>query len=59
MKYTPLTRALFSQVNPVPVKAAMRLAGLDSGVLRMPLWEMDEGPLTGLKDTMERAGLLP
>ena len=59
VKYTPLIRALFSQVNPVPVKAAMKLAGLDSGTLRMPLWEMDEGPLTGLKDTMEKAGLLP
>ena len=59
VKYTPLIRALFSQVNPVPVKAAMKLAGLDSGTLRMPLWEMDEGPLTGLKDTMGKAGLLP
>ena len=59
VKYTPLIRALFSQVNPVPVKAAMKLERLDSGTLRMPLWEMDEGPLTGLKDTMEKAGLLP
>lgn len=59
VKYTPLIRALFSQVNPVPVKAAMKLAGLDSGTLRMPLWEMDEGPLMGLKGTMEKAGLLP
>lgn len=56
--YTPLTRALFSQVNPVPVKAAMRLAGLDSGVLRMPLWEMDEGPLAKLETVMKNGGLL-
>lgn len=59
VKYTPLIRALFSQVNPVPVKAAMKLAGLDSGTLRMPLWEMDEGPLMVLKGTLEKAGLLP
>ena len=59
VKYTPLIRALFSQVNPVPVKAAMKLAGLDSGTLRMPLWEMDEGPLMVLKGALEKAGLLP
>ena len=59
VKYTSLIRALFSQVNPVPVKAAMKLAGLDSGTLRMPLWEMDEGPLMVLKGTLEKAGLLP
>lgn len=57
VKYTPLTRALFSQVNPVPIKAAMKLAGLDSGALRMPLWEMDEGPLARLKEIMEESGL--
>ena len=56
--YAPLIRALFSQVNPVPVKAAMKLAGLDSGTLRMPLWEMDEGPLDRLRDTVKEVGLL-
>ncbi len=57
VQYTPLTRALFSQVNPVPIKAAMQLAGLDSGALRMPLWEMDEGPLNRLKEIMRDTGL--
>ena len=56
--YAPLIRALFSQVNPVPVKAAMKLAGLDSGTLRMPLWEMDEGPLDRLRDAVKEVGLL-
>lgn len=56
--YAPLIRALFSQVNPVPIKAAMKLAGLDSGTLRMPLWEMDEEPLAHLKDTMKKLGVL-
>ena len=41
------------------MKAAMKLAELDSGTLRMPLWEMDEGPLMVLKGTLEKAGLLP
>ena len=56
--YAPLIRALFSQVNPVPVKAAMKLAGLDSGTLRMPLWEMDEGPLDRLRDAVREVWLL-
>ena len=51
--YTPLTRALFSQVNPVPVKAAMKDAGLDSGILRLPLWEMDPEPLEKLRETVK------
>lgn len=55
--YTPLTRALFSQVNPVPVKAAMKDAGLDSGILRLPLWEMDQEPLEKLRETVKAANL--
>lgn len=58
IQYAPLIRALFSQVNPIPVKAAMKLTGLDSGILRLPLWEMDEGPLDALRETMKAVGLL-
>lgn len=36
----PLVRALFSEVNPIPVKKAMRLRGLCNGTLRLPLTEM-------------------
>lgn len=54
----PLLRALFSQVNPIPVKAAMAAAGLDSGALRLPLWEMDEGPRTKLLEVMQASPLL-
>lgn len=56
---TPLFRALFSQVNPIPIKAAMAALDLDSGVLRQPLWEMDEAPRQALKTTMANLGLLP
>lgn len=56
---TPLFRALFSQVNPIPIKAAMAALDLDSGVLRQPLWEMDEAPRRALKTTMADLGLLP
>ena len=38
----PLFSALFCETNPMPVKAAMRLKGLDSGILRLPLTEISE-----------------
>ena len=36
LEYMPLINALFSEVNPIPVKAAMQSMGLDSGHLRLP-----------------------
>lgn len=57
LAYTPLTRALFSQVNPVPIKAAMCDAGLDSGELRLPLWKMDPEPLEALRKTVKALNL--
>ncbi len=41
-KAIDLVNALFSDVNPIPVKEAMKHLGLDSGVLRLPLYEMSE-----------------
>ena len=38
----PLINALFSEVNPIPVKAAMNLMGMEVGPLRSPLTEMEE-----------------
>ena len=37
VRFQPLIRALFSQVNPIPVKAAMGLLGYDCGVCRLPV----------------------
>lgn len=36
-EFLPLIEALFSEVNPIPVKSAMRLLGYDCGVCRLPL----------------------
>lgn len=36
----PVVEALFSEVNPIPVKAAMKLIGLDCGGCRLPLTEI-------------------
>ena len=41
-KYFPLIRALFSEVNPIPVKAAMARLGYCENYLRMPLTPMEE-----------------
>ncbi len=53
----PLVRALFCEVNPIPVKAAMNLMGKDVGPLRMPLTEMEEAHKEVLKKAMTDFGL--
>ena len=40
LEMLPFVRALFSEVNPIPVKKAMQLRGLCNGILRLPLTEM-------------------
>ena len=40
LEMLPLVRAMFCEVNPIPVKKAMQLRGLASGILRLPLTEM-------------------
>lgn len=52
-----LVRALFCEVNPIPVKAAMNLLGENVGALRMPLTEMEPDNLETLKKEMIRYGL--
>ena len=39
-KLNPLVKALFSEVNPIPVKTALNMIGINAGLLRMPLCEM-------------------
>lgn len=53
----PLVRALFCEVNPIPVKAAMNLMGKEVGPLRMPLTEMEEDHKEMLKKAMKDFGL--
>ena len=57
LKYMSLIRALFSQVNPIPIKAALRELGFDTAELRLPLCEMDEKPKRELLRQMKRLGL--
>jgi 4-hydroxy-tetrahydrodipicolinate synthase len=42
VKLFPLIKSLFADGNPVGIKYAMKIAGLDSGELRLPLWEASD-----------------
>lgn len=57
-KLNPLTKLLFSEVNPIPVKAAMGLMGYSVGTPRLPLTPMTEGNLERLAAEMKRQGYL-
>ena len=54
----PVINALFSEVNPIPVKAAMNLQGKEVGPLRLPLTEMEPQNKEVLKKAMEDLGIL-
>ncbi len=53
MEVIDLVEALFCDVNPIPVKYAMKHLGMDSGVLRLPLCEMSEEKKIRLRKCME------
>jgi 4-hydroxy-tetrahydrodipicolinate synthase len=54
----PLSRAMFYETNPIPVKTAARLMGLPAGNLRLPMVDMEVNHLMQLKNDLERFGLL-
>ena len=54
----PLMRALFAQVNPIPVKAALAMMGLLHDVVRLPLVPMDEPYRSRLQRVLEDCGLI-
>ncbi len=53
----PLVNALFCEVNPIPVKTAMNMMGMEVGPLRMPLCEMEESNKEILRKAMVDYGL--
>lgn len=57
LKYLPLVKALFSEVNPIPVKAAMNMMGYNVGSLRMPLSEMEDANKEVLRKAMTDVGI--
>ena len=57
-KYIALMDALFSDVNPIPVKAAMNMLGWNCGACRLPLGEMTPQGNKALEDCLRSYGLL-
>ena len=58
MDYLPLINALFSEVNPIPVKAAMAAMGWCENYLRMPLTRMEPEHWEKLKTIMQAHKLI-
>lgn len=58
LKAMELCKALFCEVNPIPVKKALQLMGMGSGVLRRPLTEMEPANAERLEKAMKTYGLL-
>ena len=56
-KFMPLINALFSQVNPIPVKAAAAALGFGDDALRMPLTPMEEPFRTTMFEEMRKLGM--
>ncbi|MFT4105427.1 MAG: 4-hydroxy-tetrahydrodipicolinate synthase [Lacrimispora sp.] len=54
----PLINALFCEVNPIPVKAALNLMGMNAGPMRLPLTEMEPQNQERLKKAMKEYGIL-
>ena len=54
----PLIKGLFADGNPVGIKAAMKLAGKDTGELRLPLWQASEGTVKIIADQLKKLGII-
>ena len=57
IEYIDLSNALFMEVNPIPVKAAMEMMGLCSGNLRLPLCEMTPEHHVALREVLASYGI--
>lgn len=58
LKYLPAINAIFKEVNPIPVKAALNLMGMEVGGLRMPLTDMEPKNVEFLKEELIKCGIL-
>ena len=58
LRYLRVMNDLFIEVNPIPVKAAMNMMGLNVGPMRLPLCEMSAEHSAVLRASLEEAGLL-
>ncbi len=58
LHYLDLANGLFTDVNPIPVKAAMNLIGMNVGECRLPLYPMEDKALAALEAILRRHGLI-
>lgn len=58
LKCFDLVKALFCEVNPIPVKKALNLMGMEVGSLRLPLTEMEDANAKRLEEEMRKAGVI-
>lgn len=58
LDYLDFINALFIETNPIPIKEAMNLAGLDVGQYRLPLCGMEDSTKEVLKEAMRKINLL-
>jgi 4-hydroxy-tetrahydrodipicolinate synthase len=58
LHYLDLANGLFTDVNPIPVKAAMNLMGMNVGECRLPLYPMEDNALAALENVLRRHGLI-
>lgn len=58
LKYLELINSMFMDVNPIPVKVAMNMMGMNVGPLRMPLCEMDDAKTAKLESILKKYNLL-
>ena len=58
LKYFDLVKALFCEVNPIPVKKALNLMGMEVGSLRLPLTEMEDANAKRREEEMRKAGVI-
>ena len=58
IKYLPIINALFMEVNPIPVKEAMNLMGMNAGGFRLPLYPMTDAHREELAKVMKEMGIL-
>ncbi|MEG1807680.1 MAG: 4-hydroxy-tetrahydrodipicolinate synthase [Cetobacterium sp.] len=56
LKYNGIVKALFVEVNPIPVKKAMNILGKNVGECRLPLGEMDSKNIEFLKEELQKVG---
>ena len=57
-KYASLSESLFIDVNPIPIKTAMKLIGIDRGNLRLPLTSLSASKTEILKNELKKLALI-